>query len=292
MVRNVFYIRKNCPFCNSRNINIIYEKNYQSEDIQIFLKKHLNNFPLDILKNKKFTVMECKICTGIFQKNILNKTYVKKFYEEYVPQNEALGKKEANKEYLNKICNDEISFIEKYFKGEKNISILEFGAGWGFWSLNAQNKNLDVTAIELSKTRIKYLKKKNIRVYSSIINLKKKYNFIFSDQTFEHLSQPFNVLKKLSNMLKKNGIIFIKVPPGIYIKKKLNSNYKACDDELIPLEHINVFNKGVNRCIAKKLNLKYLYPKNINSIISINFFKKMITNFYEHHSSKTIIFKK
>lgn len=293
MVKNVFEIRKKCPFCNSKNFQVIFQKNFDSPDIVKFFKNHLNkNFPIKILKNEKYIILECKKCSGIFQRNILNKIYSEKFYEKYVPQNEALEKKNKNKRYLNKIFDYEISLLASYFQNEKKISVLEIGAGWGFWSLHAKNKNIDVTAIELSKTRIEYLKKKNIKVFSSTKNLKKKYNFIFSDQTLEHLSHPLEELKKFKNMLKKDGLIFIKVPPGIYIKKKLNSNYEICDDELIPLEHINVFNRNVNQIMAKKLNLRYLYPKNIYSKLSLNFYKRLIIDFYEHYSSKTILFKK
>lgn len=95
----------------------------------------------------------------------------------------------------------------------------------------------------------------------------------------------------MSKLLTKGGIIFLKVPPGIYIKKKLNSDYKVGDDEIIPLEHINVFNQNVNRSMAKKLGLKYTYPRNCYPIFSINFIKKIFLDFHEHYSSKTIIFR-
>ena len=93
MVKNAFIYRTNCPFCKSKNINTIYTKKYFSEEIKIFLKKHLNNFPIYILKNKDFIVMECADCSGIFQKNILNKNYTKKFYDKYVPHDVAFRKK-------------------------------------------------------------------------------------------------------------------------------------------------------------------------------------------------------
>ena len=91
MVKNAFIYK--CPFCKSKNINNIYSKKYLSKDIKTFLKQHLNNFPIYILRNKDFIVMECADCTGIFQKNILNKKFTNRFYDKYVPHDVAFIKK-------------------------------------------------------------------------------------------------------------------------------------------------------------------------------------------------------
>ncbi len=292
MVKNAFIYRANCPFCKSKNINTIYSKKYLSKDIKTFLKQHLNNFPINILRNKDFIVMECADCTGIFQKNILNKKFTNRFYDKYVPHDVAFIKKKKNFEYLSKVQSYEVLLIKRYFKDISNIKVLEIGAGWGFWSINAKKNNLDITTVELSKTRRKYLKKNKINVYASVDAIDKKFDFIFADQTFEHLSHPYDYLKKVSKLLNKEGVIYLKVPPGIYIKKKLKKDYRFCEDEIIPLEHINVFNRKVNKIMANKLGIKYSYPINIYNFFSKEFFKKNLINFYEYYSSKTIIFRK
>ena len=69
------------------------------------------------------------------------------------------------------------------------------------------------------------------------------YDVIFLDQVMEHLDKPAKVLMKLKNKLRINGIIIIKVPSGLFTEMKLKFlDYQAKDDELIPFEHINVFN--------------------------------------------------
>tara|TARA_B100001029_G_scaffold172242_1_gene169811 strand:+ start:2808 stop:3689 length:882 start_codon:yes stop_codon:yes gene_type:complete len=285
--------RKKCPFCNYKFSKIIYKKKLNSPEITKFLKHHLSSkFPFNVLNKKYFIVLECKNCTGIYQQNILNKKYNKIFYEEYVPQEDSfIKKKEYNKIY-NKIYQSEIEYIKSLLAKENKINVLEIGAGWGLWSILAKKNNMNVTAIEIANVRRKFLKKNKINTYKSIKSVNKKFNLIYSDQTFEHLSNPLDYLFKLSKLLKPGGYIYLKVPPGIYIKRKLKKNYQFGDDEIIPLEHINVFNRKVNNLLAKKVGLKYIYPQNIYSYFSINFFIKNLNNFYEYISSKTIIFKK
>ena len=44
-------------------------------------------------------------------------------------------------------------------KKSKEIKILEFGSGWGFWSRLAKSLNYDIEAIEISGSRINFFKR-------------------------------------------------------------------------------------------------------------------------------------
>ena len=68
---------------------------------------------------------------------------------------------------------------------------LDFGAGWGFWLiLILKNFNFDVHAYEVSESRINFMKKNQINVISSIENSANKFDFIYSEETFEHIPNP------------------------------------------------------------------------------------------------------
>ena len=127
--------------------------------------------------------------------NFMKNMYLKK---------KVFNKKKINKKVFEKIYNHEFLLIKKYFNNKKKIKVLEIGAGWGFWSLQA-NKKFDVSSVEISKTRRMFIKKNKIKVYSSVKNLKGKFHFIFSDQTFEHLTNPYLTLKKFQNSFQNTG---------------------------------------------------------------------------------------
>ena len=84
-----------------------------------------------------------------------------------------------------------------------------------------KNGSYNVETIELSKSRRKLFKKRKIKSFKNIKNLRKKYDLIYSDQTFEHLSEPGIVIKRLSKLIKKNGYLFFKIPSGTFVEKKL-----------------------------------------------------------------------
>lgn len=292
MVNNAFLERASCPFCEHKKSKLIFKKSLDSNEAKIFFSKHLNkNFPFKILKKKKFLVLECENCSGIYQKNVLNKKYTNFFYENFVPQEKSYLKKKNNEKSLDKIYSSEIKYLKKFFE-KKRINTLEIGAGWGYWAKCAKKNMLNVSVVEISKIRRKYLKQNKIKTFMHLDEIKEKFDLIYSDQTFEHLTYPLKYLRKINKLLNPGGIVYLKVPPGIYIKKKLNKYYNFREDEIIPLEHINVFNRKVNRIIAEKVGLNYIFPKNIYYIFSFDFFKRNIINFYEFYTSKTIIFRK
>ena len=166
-------LRKACPFCDYQKFNTLYSIKYKSNKLKKFLKKYYsyNNFKL---QKYYYDLIECKNCTGISQRYIPNNTFSLKLYNRIISANDSLEKKinftNVNfKKYFN-----EARLIEKIFnKKPRNISILEFGCGWGFWAKFLKANNFKVDCFEISKKRVKYIKKNNINIVKSL-NMKNK----------------------------------------------------------------------------------------------------------------------
>ena len=293
MVKKIFFEKRNkCPLCNSKKFDLIFSKTFDEIRAKNFFKLHLNNkFPFKILDKANYELSECKKCKMIFQNNILNKKYTIKYYNNYIDHN--LVKKKNESRIENNELKNEIELISKIFK-DKNIKILELGAGLGTWILSLKKKNFqNISAIEISKKRRVFLSKKNIKSYSDLRFLKKKkFDLIYSDQTLEHLSKPRKILNELIKLLKKNGILIIKVPSGAFIKKKLKKNYYAQNDEAIPLEHINIFTNNSINYMKSFYKLKKINLCNFFKINEFMFYKYLASDIYHKLFGKKFFFKK
>ena len=94
MVNKYFIQRNRCPLCNSKNIKQIFNKTHEEIKTNEFFSLHLNKrFPYKILGYVNFSVNKCFECDLIFQKNILNKKYSEKFYDEYIDHKKVIKKK-------------------------------------------------------------------------------------------------------------------------------------------------------------------------------------------------------
>ncbi len=280
MVNKYFIQRNRCPLCNSKNIKQIFNKTHEEIKTNEFFSLHLNKrFPYKILGYVNFSVNKCFECDLIFQKNILNKKYSEKFYDEYIDHKKVIKKKKNNNNV--RLNYKEAFFFKKIFQGKRNIKVLEFGAGVGTWAIAMKNEGYKIETIELSKSRRNFLKKKRIKAFKDIRSIKKKYDLIYSDQTFEHLADPGIIIKKLSKLVKKDGFIFFKIPSGQFLENKLNDRYFAQKDAITPFEHINVFKSKTIKKISNQISFKQMWTCRFFYIYSLDFFYYLLSDLYQ-----------
>ena len=100
----------------------------------------------------------------------------------------------------------------------KNIKILDIGCGGGLLSEPMCRLGADVTGIDASDKNINiakiHSKKNNLRINyicssPEKLNVKNKFDVILNMEIVEHVEDVNFFLKSCSNLLKKNGIMFI-----------------------------------------------------------------------------------
>ncbi len=135
-------------------------------------------------------------------------------------------------------------------------------SGWGHWCRVARGFGCQVWGTELSAARIAYAQADGLRVLAWKDIPAQRFDFINTEQVFEHLPEPFETLTYLARSLNPGGLIRISVPDGWDIKRRLNvGNWhapKGSRDSLnpvAPLEHINCFSQRVICRLAQRADL-------------------------------------
>ena len=116
--------------------------------------------------------------------------------------------------------------------------------------------NFNLTCSELSKIRSKSDNYSNIDVIKDL-NIKKKFDVIYSEQTLEHLENPLATINTFTRLLKKTGIMILKFPTSINFKSKLKKNYIPLKDCAHPLEHINIITYKI---FVTHIKILFRYP--------------------------------
>ena len=120
----------------------------------------------------------------------------------------------------------------------KGLNILDIGCGGGLLSEPITRLGAKVTAIDASKKNIQvakfHAKKNNLKINylcssQEKLNLNKKFDVVLNMEIVEHVEDLNFFIKKSSNLLKKNGLMFIAT---------LNKTFKSYVFAIIGAEYV------------------------------------------------------
>ncbi len=169
-------------------------------------------------------IVRCKDCSLVYTNPMVKepeKNYwgdEKKYFEEARLVFEGKGKSHRDVNYI-----DDLKMIER-FKPTGNF--LDIGTNMGMFLRHTRGKQWNVTGIEPSPALSDMAKKYfglNIKTcYLHEAGFQdKSFDVVTMTDVFEHIAEPKKMLEDIKKVLKKDGILFIKVPNGRYNLLKL-----------------------------------------------------------------------
>ena len=271
------FIQTNCPLCNSQNLFGKKSEQNQFDD--------LHNPETIKFAKTWIQLLECLECGFAFTKelpsdpNFFTGRYSIKFNAE----------KEISSNFKDHFSFNIFTKIEQY--SNKKGNLLDIGSFAGILLRIAQKKGYTVCGIEVNSTMADYTKevlKLNI-IKGEFLDQnipENQYDCITMIDVLEHLYLPAKILERCNQILKPNGIIFIKVPnyrPQL-IKQKLMNIFGISKLGIFQnFGHINHFSpKSLSKSLEKN---GFTVLENIvipSELWNSNNFKKTISNFFRY----------
>jgi len=188
-------VRRNCPLCEKNDYVTIYNE------------------------RGAIGVVKCKNCSFIYTNPMVKepeKNYCgdeKKYYREARLIFKDLAGHHRDPNYL-----ADLKIIERF---KPNGNFLDIGTNIGFFLRHARGRGWNVIGVEpspsLSEMARKYF---GLNVKTAYLNEtefeKESFDIITMTDVFEHVDKPKEILFQIRKILKKDGILFIKVPNGNY----------------------------------------------------------------------------
>ena len=240
--------KTSCNFCQEAKVKLLFRATDRQYD----------SVPSDVWCH----VVRCKKCGLIYLNPRIKEKYIEKFYPktEYYTQtsvNEDYLKKLKNDLFQMvaslyfKYPDNKINFesrvnhillrlsaiiVFKIFPFTyrrllpyvSNGKILDFGFGDGSYLCRMKNLSWESWGVEIDKKIIEKMKKKSIFAFSDLWNPKIPENYfdwVTTYHSFEHLYDPKSVIKRISEILKRGGKIYIGVPNFNSLARKIFKSY-------------------------------------------------------------------
>jgi|GEM_PF-271961 len=256
-----------CPACLSSSLSVVYQEPYTGPGMQAYLARHYEGHASRTAEAGAYTLARCGHCGLVFQQQVPDDALLGEIYNDWVPGTE-LEREHRNyslDEY--RYLAEQVQFIIQYFGlPPSEIDALDFGFGWAHWSKMAMGFGCNVWGVELSEERARHGRSVGLRVVGLADLPPRRFRFINTEQVFEHLTEPRQVLEKLRDALSGDGVIKISVPDAAAALKKISQGknfgaLSAADQmPIAPLEHINAFSHESLVAFGKELGLKPLRP--------------------------------
>lgn len=250
-----FERREACPACASGRFRTIYQSQYDEPPIKDYLVDFYSPqgmVEFNYLDEATYVLSECDVCGLIFQRDIPNDTLMERLYEHWIEPKIVFSQhqKQEGLSYYSCYAREIMQIISYFRKEPSSLCFFDFGMGWGKWALMAKAFGCDSYGTELSIGRMEYAKSNGIKVIKWDEIPQHRFDFINTEQVFEHIPEPLQTLRYLKTALKTDGILKVSVPIANDIERRLKimdwKSPKGSRNSLnpvAPLEHINFFRR-------------------------------------------------
>ena len=168
----------------------------------------------------------------------------------------------------------QLKYILNYLNKRKPGKLLDVGCGHG-WLLSALNNKWKKFGIDISKYAAKNASKFGEIFVGDIKNYKEnQFDVITALHVIEHHKKPEEFIKKIKNILKKNGILILETPDfDSAAARRYGNKFRLLHDKT----HISLFSQDSLIRFVRKYDLKLIdinYPYFETSFFNKkNFFK-------------------
>ena len=261
---SLFFIRTECPLCGTEKLQTLRSVLYTDPALLSGLvARYEGNLSKEDLEGASYTLLHCVQCDFVFQQYVPTDVLVQKLYSYRSTEsiNRSLSKRFFSRTRFysnNATLAERVRIILDEGKtGPARYSAFEYGAGWGYFSLMVKAFGFDILSLEVSRERTESLQSLSIPTIASLKELYGEFDYLHSDQVFEHIANPLEVFKKITSHLNTRGVFFISVPNGNNIKKRILQNpHNYFLKDVYPLEHVNCFSTKSLVVLARRAGLK------------------------------------
>jgi len=259
--------RHRCPSCLGNAFQVVCAEPYSSRGIQAYLERQYDGNASAAANDSEYALAKCAQCGLAFQVHVPNDALLT---EVYGPWSSGTALEVEHRNYSldeYRYLAEQVQFVIEYFgRAPAELEVLDFGFGWAHWARMAMGFGCNVSGVELSEDRKTYGRRWGIQVLEHDRLPAGRFHFINTEQVFEHLVQPREILQQLVRSLAPGGVIKISVPDCKSALRKIGrgvrfENLDADDQmQIAPLEHINSFDAASLVNLGRECGLEPMRP--------------------------------
>lgn len=267
-----FERRERCPACSERAHETVYSSAFSAGSIGVFIREYYHADP-DWLREAPYELQRCGNCGLVFQHYVGGSELLSDLYTHWVeePQDPeadiATYREEIRNVPLSRDAHEIMAVASYLGVSLESLKTLDYGMGWALWARIAARLGCDSYGSDLAVPRMEFAERHGVKTVEDQDIARVRFHFINTEQVFEHVPEPLQLLRRLSSALQPGGILKISVPSGDRVEELLSDlkegRYGGDYPTIIPvqpLEHVNCFTRGSIAVMAEKAGVEIIRP--------------------------------
>jgi hypothetical protein len=258
-----FEARPLCETCGSESWTVALSRAFADPAVLSFLRSYYGGSVDEaVLSDVKFEVARCSKCDFHWQFWILNAAGLATLYEKWIDSESSCNKRSSGDATVFSAYGKEMLLVSAFAdQDHQQVRVLDHGMGWGYWGRMAMAYGFEAYGTELSVQRRAHATAMGVKVVELDQLPAEFFDFVNSEQSFEHIPEPRKNMKKLARAMRVGGILRVAVPDATdSISRLADPNWRATKDALHPLEHINAFTPSSLERLGREVGLQPVSP--------------------------------
>jgi SAM-dependent methyltransferase len=258
-----FEARPLCEICGSETWTIALSRAFTDPAVLRFLRTYYaGSVDEAVLADGKFEIARCSKCDFHWQLWILNAAGLATLYEKWIDSESSCNKRTSGDAKVFSAYGKEMLVVGAFAdQNQHQLRVLDHGMGWGYWGRMAMAYGFEAYGTELSVRRRAHSAGMGVKVVELDQLPAEFFDFVNSEQSFEHIPRPRENMQKLARAIRVGGILRVAVPDATEsISHLANPNWRAAKDALHPLEHINAFTPSTLERLGREAGLQPVTP--------------------------------
>lgn len=257
-----FETRDRCPACASPAVRTRYACRFDQPPIAPFLAQYYRADPAVL--DGTYRLDQCLSCSTFFQAEVGNAALLETLYTDWLdwqwdPLQDPDYTFDVDHPRRSRDGHEIMAAARFLGRPLAALKTLDFGMGWAGWARVAASLGCDSVGFDLSPARMEFAARYGVRAPAP----DETFEFINTEQVFEHVTDPREVIRTLAAQLAPAGILKISVPSPHGVERLLAGlaagpgRIDAADIMPVhPLEHVNCYSRAGLIALAGDVGLE------------------------------------
>jgi 2-polyprenyl-3-methyl-5-hydroxy-6-metoxy-1,4-benzoquinol methylase len=245
-----FVERSLCPGCGGSVGATLFECSYADDPIHEVVRSAypaMTDSEEAAIGSARYILDKCARCGLVWQRFAPNPELLGRLYEVW-SEPEQLHERQDTLRHGQSYAQEVMLVLEHFGDPPRELSVLDFGSGWGRWPRMAAAFGCQAYGADLSSDQSAWAAAQGVTMIDPADLPSGLFHFINTEQVFEHLVDPAGTTRALAQALRPDGLLKISVPNAADLDRRLAHGRwdapKHTKDSLNivhPLEHLNAF---------------------------------------------------